>query len=46
MFLRDTLRLPARGLRPSAHPFSISLLAHACGYDVPILMPVSSLSMA
>ncbi len=27
MYLRDTLRLPAKGLRPSAHPFFINLLA-------------------
>ena len=26
MYLRGTLRLPAKGLRPSAHPFFISLL--------------------
>ena len=30
MYLRDTLRLPAKGLRPSAHPFFINLL-DLCG---------------
>ena len=27
MYLRDTLRLPVKGLRPSAHPFLTNLLA-------------------
>ena len=31
MYLRDTLRLPAKGLCPSAHPFFITLLGRSPG---------------
>ena len=37
MHLRGTIRLPAKGLRPSAHPLFISLLVHASAVRLSVL---------